>query len=169
MNIKKSLLIYVVEDNKIYNRLICEYLKKQDYTNVKSFESGKECMKAVKNGEKPDIVIEDYHLQDSTGIDVLLFVKKHSASSEFIFLTANDSVEVAVNSIKYGAYDYVIKDNDVALKKVGDKIHKITKMLLLNKRNKVIQKLMIATILVLFLIVVLGILQVFFQIFGPIR
>lgn len=166
MNAKNRLLIYVVEDNKVYNRVICEYLKKQNFTNVKSFESGKDCMNSVINGEKPDIIIQDYYLEDITGIDVLLAVKKHSKLSEFIFLTVNESVDVAVNSIKYGAFDYVIKDDDIALKKVVDKIQKISKIIRLRQRNKTINALMIGTILVLFLIVLLGTLQVFFQIFG---
>jgi CheY-like chemotaxis protein len=70
MDIKKSLLIYVVEDNQVYNRMVCENLKKQNYTNVKSFISGDECIKTVMNGEKPDIVIQDYFLDDINGIDV---------------------------------------------------------------------------------------------------
>lgn len=166
MDAKSRILIYVVEDNKIYNRVICEYLKKQNYSNLKSFETGKECIDAVIKGEKPDIVIQDYYLEDLTGIDVLMAVKKHSKLSEFIFLTVNESVDVAVNSIKYGAFDYVIKDDDIALKKVVDKIQKISKLIRLRQRNKAINTLMIVTILVLFLIVLLGILQVFFKIFG---
>ena len=166
MDAKSRILIYVVEDNKIYNRVICEYLKKQNYSNLKSFETGNECIDAVIKGEKPDIVIQDYYLEDLTGIDVLMAVKKHSKLSEFIFLTVNESVDVAVNSIKYGAFDYVIKDDDIALKKVADKIQKISKLIRLRQRNKAINTLMIVTILVLFLIVLLGILQVFFKIFG---
>ncbi len=100
MDTGKKLLIYVVEDNLIYNRLICEHLKKQNYTRVKSFNSGKDCIKSVVSGEFPDIVIQDYYLEDSNGIDVLQAVKKLSKNSEFIFLTANEDFEVAVNSIK---------------------------------------------------------------------
>jgi len=158
MDIKKSLLIYVVEDNLIYNRMVCEYLKKQDYTNVKSFNSGNECMKAVMTGAKPDIVIQDYYLEDSTGIDVLQAVKKQSKNSEFIFLTANEDMEIAVNSIKYGAFDYIIKDNDVAFKKLVDKINKVSKLILLRRNNKVSKLAMIIILIILILIIISGIL-----------
>lgn len=166
MDIKKSLLIYVVEDNVIYNRMVCEYLKKENYTNVKSFELGKECIKAVKNGEKPDIIIQDYALQDVTGIDVLIAVKKYNKNTEFVFLTANESMEIAVNSIKYGAYDYIVKDNDIAFKKVGYNIKKISNMILVNKRNRNVNIFMVITIAVLAIIVLLGFLQILFKIFG---
>lgn len=166
MDQKKSLLIYVVEDNKIYNKMVCEHLKKENYTNLKSFESGKECIATVKNGEKPDIVIQDYALQDITGIDVLKAVKKFNKATEFVFLTANENMEIAVNSIKYGAYDYIVKDNDIAFKKVIYNMNKIAKSILLRRRNRMVNMFMIITIVILALIVLLGFLQIAFKIFG---
>ncbi len=166
MDPKKSLLIYVVEDNQLYNKMVCEYLNKENYLKVKSFESGKECMETVKNGEKPDIIIQDYSLRDVTGIDVLKAVKKYNKNTEFVFLTSNESMEVAVNSIKYGAYDYIVKDNDIAFKKVGYNINKISKLIFMRKRNRSINTFMIITIVILAIIVFLGFLQIKFKIFG---
>lgn len=165
MDAKKSLLIYVVEDNKIYNRLVCEYLKKQDYKNVTSFHSGKECVKRVANGESPDIVIQDYHLEDSTGIDVLQNVKKHSKNTEFIFLTAEENMDVAINTIKYGAFDYIIKDN-FALEKVEFKMGKIVQLLELQKKNRITKQAMIAAVFFLILIVLFSMLHILFNAFG---
>lgn len=166
MSSKNSVLIYVVEDNKVYNRLVCEQLANKNFTNVKSFESGEECIKAVKSGDKPDIVIQDYYLDDINGIEVLQAVKKLHEDAEFIFLTANDNLEIAVNSMKYGAYDYIVKDNDLALKKVIDKVNKILKDIMLDRKNKMLKTAMIITVSVLVAIVVLALLQVFFNIFG---
>lgn len=162
----KNLLIYVVEDNKLYHRLIVDFLQKQGMKNVKSFYNGNDCLNAVKQGEHPDIVIQDYYLEDSTGIAVLQAVKKRSKSSEFIFLTGNEDLEVAVNSIKYGAFDYIIKDNDLALKKVYNKIGKISKMLELEKRNRLIKTAMIITLFLLVAIVTLLALHEIFDLFG---
>lgn len=165
MGANRNLLIYVVEDNKLYNKVVSEYLAKQGFKNVRSFLSGKECIKTVKAGESPDIIIEDYHLEDATGIDVLLSVKKHSKTTEFIFLTTNEDMEVAVNSIKYGAYDYIIKDK-VALKKVVYKIGKISKIIHLERRNKLIQTAMIAALCILTAFVIFTALHTFFDTFG---
>lgn len=166
MGANKNLLIYVVEDNKMYNRMVTEFLKKQGFKRVKPFLCGKECIKTVKGGESPDIVIQDYFLEDINGIDVLLNVKKLSKASEFIFLTANENMEVAINSIKYGAYDYIVKDNDLAFKKVLNKIEKISKLLLLQHRNRVIKIAMIAALCVLVLIILFTGLHAFFNAFG---
>ena len=150
---KNNTLIFVVEDNKVYNKFVTEYLKKQNFTQVKHFFSGEECVKAVEGGELPDIVIQDYYLEGMNGIDVLLKVKKLSPNSEFIFLTGNDNMEVAVNTIKFGAYDYIIKDK-VTLDKVLDRIHKISKVKLLEKHNKQIKMFMILFGVVIFILVV---------------
>lgn len=166
MSAKNSLLIYVVEDNLIYNRLVCENLKKQDFTNIKSFTSGKDCIAAVKAGEKPDIVVQDYGLEDMTGIEVLVKVKKINKKTEFIFLTANENMDIAINTIKYGAYDYIIKDNNVAFSRLADKLNKVTKLIMLDRRNKLTRLAMIILLLVLSLIIISGMLL---YVFGVIK
>jgi CheY-like chemotaxis protein len=47
MSEKKNNLIFVVEDNKMYNKLIVEYLSKNKFSNVKPFYSGEECVEAI--------------------------------------------------------------------------------------------------------------------------
>jgi DNA-binding NtrC family response regulator len=166
MDAKKHLKIFVVEDNKIYNRVVCEYLKKLNFKHVTSFYSGKECIKAVVAGASPHIVIQDYHLEDTTGIDVLQNVKKISKRTEFVFLTGNEDMDVAVNTIKYGAFDYIIKDNDLALKKVVNKIDKLARLFELERGNRVVKQAMIVSVLFLVLIVILSMLHILFNAFG---
>ncbi|MDX1283605.1 MAG: response regulator [Draconibacterium sp.] len=166
MSVGKNILIYVVEDNKLYNKMICQFLEKSGYKNVKTYLNGKDCVNDVAKGESPDVVIQDYFLEDSDGIAVLQAVKKKSPNSEFVFLTANENMDVAINSIKYGAYDYIIKDSDIALKKVVNKIEKITKMLELKRRNKIIKQAMIASLFIVIAIILFALLHVFFDAFG---
>jgi CheY-like chemotaxis protein len=162
MDIKKSLLIYVVEDNQVYNRMVCEYLKKQNYTNVKSFISGNECIKTVMNGEKPDIVIQDYFLDDLNGIDVLKAIKAKCQNTEFIFLTSNENIEVAIECIAYGVHDYILKDKGDILKRLTDKLNKVSKIIILRRKNKTIWVAIIITILILSIIIISGILLFIF-------
>jgi response regulator of citrate/malate metabolism len=161
MDPKKSMLIFVVEDNLLFNQMVCEYLKKNNFNNIKSFTTGNDCIKAVLNGEKPDIVIQDYFLDDTNGLEVLKAVKKQSKKSEFIFLTANDDISVVIDSMKSGALDYIIKDKGVALNKLVDKVNKVTKLILIKRKNKAIRIAMILTLLVLFLIILTGLLLFF--------
>jgi DNA-binding NtrC family response regulator len=133
----KNPLIFVVEDNQMYNKLVVSYLKTNKFTNVESYLSGEE---ALNNMHKnPDIIIQDYLLDGMTGIEVLIKAKKINPSVEFIFLSGQDSIDIAINSMKYGAYDYIVKDQ-MALQKMVNKINKInsvTELVKTNKRYKV--------------------------------
>lgn len=162
---KKNCLIYVVEDNAMYNRVVSEYLKRNKYNNVVSFFSGKECLESLKSKKYPDIILQDYSLSDMTGIDVLRRVKKVSPRTEFIFLTANESTEVAVNTIKYGAYDYIIKD-DVALEKVVNKIHKISILQELKDKNEQIRLYKMGFIAILVMVVLFSFLHFVLNVFN---
>lgn len=118
-------LIFIVEDNSIYNKFIASYLRSNKFKRIESFLSGEECLKNLY--KKPDIVIQDYLLNGISGIDVLKTTKKINPGTEFIFLSGQDNLSIAVNSIKYGAFDYVVKDR-FALNKLTDNINKIIKI-----------------------------------------
>ena len=85
--------------------------------------------------KNPDIIIQDYLLDGMTGIEVLIKAKKINRAVEFIFLSGQDSIDIAINSMKYGAYDYIVKDQ-MALQKMVNKINKINSVTELVKTNK---------------------------------
>lgn len=126
-------MIFIVEDNPVYNKLVVNYLNSKKFSRIESFLSGEECMKNI--SMKPDIIIQDYLLEGMNGIEVLKATKKIYPQIEFIFLSGQDSVDVAINTMKHGAYDYIVKDQ-MALKKMADKITKIIAIQKLVKSNK---------------------------------
>ncbi|MDP3431439.1 MAG: response regulator [Bacteroidota bacterium] len=133
----KNPLIFVVEDNQIYNKLVVSYLKTNKFTRVESYLSGEDALNNM--NKNPDIIIQDYLLEGMTGIEVLIKAKKTNPDVEFIFLSGQDSIDIAINSMKYGAYDYIVKDQ-MALQKMVNKIHKInsvTELVTSNKRYKI--------------------------------
>ncbi len=126
-------LIFVVEDNRVYNKLIVSYLKTNKFTNVMPFYSGEDAINNLYRN--PDIIIQDFLLDGMNGIDVLKKAKEQNANIEFIFLSGQDNIDVAINTMKYGAYDYIVKDQ-MALKKMVNKINKIQSVNKLVKSNK---------------------------------
>jgi Response regulator containing CheY-like receiver, AAA-type ATPase, and DNA-binding domains len=150
---KKYPLIFVVEDNKSYCKIVEHHLKNNGYENVMSFASGEDCLNELDS--KPDIIIQDYKLQGISGLNVLQRVKKIYPFTEFIFLSAQDNIEIAVSSIKSGAFDYIVKD-EVALQRMIQKIENIIKLQRLRKRYQVMKyiiavNLIIAAILIVWL------------------
>ena len=118
-------LIFIVEDNTIYNKLVASHLRMNKFQRIECFLSGEECL--LNLYKKPDIIIQDYHMGGINGVDVLRKSKKINPATEFIFLSGDDNYEIAANTIKYGAYDYLIKDRS-ALKKLVDAINNISKI-----------------------------------------
>ena len=122
MKSAKSPLIFIVEDNSVYNKLIVNHLHTHKQIRTQSYLSGEECLQNI--NQKPDIIIQDYLLEGINGLEVLMATKKRSPTSEFIFLSGQDSIEVAINCMRFGAYDYIVKDQ-YALIKLSDRINKI--------------------------------------------
>jgi DNA-binding NtrC family response regulator len=154
MQNQKDPLIFIVEDNQVYNKLVVSYLKSKKFERVESFLTGEDCLNNIY--KKPDIIIQDYLLDGINGIDVLKATKKVHPEVEFIFLSGQDSVDVAINTMKFGAYDYIVKDQ-MALKKMADKITKITSVQDLvrsNKRYKVGVTLFFIALAIIILILV---------------
>jgi two-component system NtrC family response regulator len=130
MKIDRNKLIFVVDDDKAFNALISQYLLTIGFKKVKSFFSGEDAVKAI--DLKPDIVMQDYDLPGINGVNVLEEFKKKNPQSEFIFLSGQSSIDVAVDAIQKGAFDYIVKDNFAR----ENAKNKITKVLTINSLQK---------------------------------
>jgi DNA-binding NtrC family response regulator len=112
-------LIFVVIESPIYNNLVVGFLKSRRYKNLMSFASGKECLEHL--NLNPDIFVCSYSMDDMNGLELMKKVKTDLPETDFFFLSGQNDVEVAVNIIKHGAADYIVK-NDRALTKLAKSI-----------------------------------------------
>lgn len=104
-------LIYVVEDDEWYNRLLVHSLSlNPDYT-VKGFHSAKEVLRELDNG--PAVITVDYGLPDINGDELLTKIKETDPSIEVIIISEQEKIETAVSLLKSGAYDYLVKSKDI--------------------------------------------------------
>jgi DNA-binding response OmpR family regulator len=109
-----SLKIFVIEDNAQLAEMTKDHIaEKFGNAEVTVFNTGED---ALAQTSSPDIIILDYQLDTQNpkalnGIQVLGKLKKQF-SAPVIFLSAQDRPEVAANIIKYGAYDYVVKNRE---------------------------------------------------------
>ncbi|GAB5418217.1 MAG: sigma-54 dependent transcriptional regulator [Crocinitomicaceae bacterium] len=104
-------LIYVVEDDEWYNRLLVHSLSlNPDYT-VKGFHSAKEVLRELDKG--PAVVTVDYGLPDLDGGSLLNQIKETDPSIEVIIISEQEKIETAVSLLKSGAYDYLVKSKDI--------------------------------------------------------
>jgi len=99
--------IFIVEDEPFFANLINYDLESKNYTDIKVFFTGEECVNALK--ENPRVVILDHQLPGMSGMDVLKKIKAFDPKIHVIFLTSQTGPEVAIAAFKQGAHDFIIK------------------------------------------------------------
>jgi DNA-binding NtrC family response regulator len=119
MKTQKKLSIYLVDDDKIFVTALTDQFEKISNAAVHSFETGEECLQNIE--QSPDIVVLDYYLNSTypramNGLQIMQKILKHKPETKVIMLSAQDNMDVAVDTIKHGAYDYVIKNEKVFLR-----------------------------------------------------
>lgn len=105
-----SVSILAIEDDPLQRKLIKENLEQKDYV-VYEAASGSDALAII--AEFPvDIAIVDYKLEAETGIDIIKQLLEKNPLITPIMVTAFSNVENAVEAIKMGAYDYIVKPID---------------------------------------------------------
>ncbi len=154
----ESVRIAVVEDDPMFRHAVEYFLKKNPLNRVFSFASGEDCLEHYHSLD-PDILILDYKLNESfeaermNGLDILRKIKLFKPETEIIFLSGQDSFEVATTAIKDGASEYIVKD-DKALPKMLNEVNRMI-FSILNKREELrtLRWTIALTVIVSFLLV----------------
>ncbi len=116
MHQTKNSLIFIIENSVVYRDLIVGYLKSNNFSNVKVFQNGEECLKSLHL--KPDLIVLDYVSAGMNGLDLMRKIQARHHTIDFIFLSGQNDLEVAVQIMKLGAADYIVKNNDAPQKLV---------------------------------------------------
>ncbi len=105
-------LIYIVEDDQFYAEMLKMQLENFGHKKLEVLHSGKALSENLY--KQPDIVLLDYNLGDTTGLEILKKIKAYNPNIQVVFLSGQDDLQIAVNCLKYGAYDYVVKNDKTA-------------------------------------------------------
>ena len=125
--------IFIVEDDTFYAELLKNEIEKNRLGEVISFSSGESFMNNL--FKMPDIVLLDHNLGSMQGVDILKKIKSLNPNIQVIILSAQVKMKVAITSLKFGAYDYVEK-NDFAFDRIKALIKNITKFNQIVKKQK---------------------------------
>ena len=99
--------ILIVEDEPILAKNMSRYLQHAEF-EVEIANSGRKALAALEN-YKPDIVLLDYRLPDTNGVELLSRIRQLDSRIRVIMITGEGNVTVAVEAMKAGASDYVTK------------------------------------------------------------
>lgn len=154
-------LIFLIENSVVYKDLITGYLKSQKLTNLRIYKNGDECVKDIHM--KPDLVILDYSAEGKTGLELMVQIQREHPETDFIFLSGQNDVGVAVKIMKIGAADYIVKNEEAPYNLVKSIDHLIshTKTVKAKKGFKVG---VVSFFIVLFLIIlIIMFMSIFFK------
>jgi DNA-binding NtrC family response regulator len=132
LNTKK---IFVVDDDIFTSAIFKQHLQNLGYDDITCFSSGTLCLNHLQ--ERPDIILLDHEMGDLTGFDVLIKIKRFDPNIYVVMVSGQEDMMTAIDSLKYGAFDYIIKGDDTTDKitKVMERIGEIHRLILQKKNN----------------------------------
>ena len=130
----KAKILLIDDDTSL--RRVLEYNLQEEGYEVQAAASGEEGLKLFEQ-LRPDLVVTDMKMTGIDGLKVLNSIKESSPDTLVIIITAFGTVDVAVEAMKAGAYDYITKPfNREALKLTVKKALQFSGMAEENKRLK---------------------------------
>ncbi|MCG6973002.1 MAG: response regulator [Desulfobacterales bacterium] len=111
--------ILLVDDEKEYVETLAERLRNRGFHVTEAF-SGSEAVEKLK-GYNFDVTVLDVKMPGMSGIETLDEIKKLKPLTEVLMLTGHGTIETAIEGMKKGAYDYLLKPckMDLLLEKIN--------------------------------------------------
>ena len=119
MKIEQKVKIFLVDDDKVFLRLLeLQFTYEGDFI-VEAFATGELCLENL--SKNPDIIILDYYLDAvdksaKNGIETLDKIKTINTEIPVIILSSQDKIEVAIDCMHHKAFDYVVKSETAFLR-----------------------------------------------------
>jgi DNA-binding NtrC family response regulator len=117
--------ILIVDDNREIRSILEEYLREEGHF-AEGAADGKEAL--AKYAQTPfDLIVTDLNMPEMTGIELIKEIAKGENTTEFIIITGYASLDSAIEAVKAGAFDYLVKpfrieELMVVIKNAKDKI-----------------------------------------------
>ena len=125
----KTEKLFIVDDDALTANLYAQHLKNLGYEDVQLFDNGQDCLNALI--QEPTIILLDHQMENLSGMEVLQKVKRFDPNIYVVFISGQEDIATAVDALKYGAFDYIIKgQNDLkSIEEVLVKIKNVNEML----------------------------------------
>lgn len=109
-SISTSYKIFIVEDDKFYNNFLKYTISLNPDYIVESFFNATDALANLH--KKPDLITVDYSLPDINGDELIKKIKDQLPDAQILVISGQEDVQTAIQLLKLGVYDYIIKDDD---------------------------------------------------------
>ncbi len=104
-------LVFVVEDDPFYAKLIAKALEVYDEAEVRVHGTARSLLDHLH--ERPQLITLDYRLPDGEGLDLLGKIRARHPDADVVVISEQDRVDTAVALLREGAVDYLVKERDL--------------------------------------------------------
>ena len=101
--------VFIVEDDRWYGEILQYHISLNPDLKVTRFETGAECLSKLYL--QPDLITIDYSLPDMLGDKLYKKIREVNSSIPVIVISSQENITIAVNMIKMGVSDYLVKDD----------------------------------------------------------
>jgi two-component system, NtrC family, response regulator AtoC len=106
----ESYSIFIVEDDPWYGEILQYHLSLNPDYHITRFASGKDCLANLH--KKPSLITIDYSLPDTNGIELFKNIRAINPDIPIIVISGQEDVTTAVDFLKMGVNDYIVKDDN---------------------------------------------------------
>jgi len=160
MKAQKEYSLFLVDDDKMFRVLLKNSLHQQfgSLLKISEYPTGEECIQNI--NKSPDIIILDYNLSDKgnldamNGVDVVREVALKSKNTIVIMLSGQDNLQVALDCLKSGAYEYISKSESAFVRIPNSIKNAIENIKSKKESNKYIKLNMLKTAIIIAIIVI---------------
>ena len=123
----KKPVVLIVDDEASVRLLLTEIAKKEGFV-IRLAENGQEAVEAVRS-DNPDLVFMDIRMPVLDGMEAFDILHQEYPDLPIVLLTAYGTVDIAVEAMRKGAFDYLVKPADVAeIRAVMNRVMAIARM-----------------------------------------
>lgn len=107
--------ILVVDDDANYVEVIKHQLRpfQNRKFKIQCVNSGESALKTLKANQDIDLILMDYYLPNTNGVEVIKNIHEEKIDKPIILLTSNKDYRIAIEAMKYGVVDYLIKEETI--------------------------------------------------------
>ena len=136
----KKYNILAVDNCRMFLNVLSSFLKETQY-EITGTNSGTDALNLLQwHGHRPDLFLLDIEMPEMSGYELAKKIRGRGQIAPIIFLSDNAAKECAVQALKAGAVDYIVKpvNMEVLFERMGRQIQKMEKPSLFHEKNKVI-------------------------------